>query len=82
MTEEKQIDAIRLLLLDAVDSIMGGLLVADIQMGLFDKGMELSTQKIATLIRHRGRNIKLRNIAKGVNLYYMDPSLDVDNGTF
>ena len=74
-------EKIRLLLIDAIDNPCGGLFVVEIQMMLFDKGIEVSTQKIVNLIRWRGRHIKIQPIMmpsnKWINMYYSSPLLNM-----
>ena len=67
------LDEIRLLLIDATANPCGGLFASEIRLCLQDKGMYVSLQKIVNLIRHRGKHIKIQNIAVGtkwLNLYY------------
>jgi len=74
-------EKIRLLLVKAIDNPCGGLFVAEIQMMLFDEGIEVSTQKIVNLIRWRGRHIKIQPIMissnKWINMYYSSPLINM-----
>lgn len=81
LSNEEILDEIRLLLLDSIDNLCGGLVASEIRLGLQDKGMYVSSQKIVNLIRHRGKHIKIQKIAvetKWLNLYYTDPPLDLE----
>lgn len=73
---------IRLLLVDAIGNPCGGLFVVEIQMMLFDEGIEVSTQKIVNLIRWRGRHIKIQPITmpgnRWMNMYYSSPVLNLN----
>ena len=81
LNSEELLDEIRLLLIDATANPCGGLFAAEIQLGLFDKGIEASTQRIVDLIRYRGKHIKIQPITVGskwVNMYYTAPPLDLE----
>ena len=72
---------IRRLLVKAIDNPCGGLFVSEIQMALFDEGIEVSIQKLVNLIRWRGKHIKIQPIAVGpkwMNMYYTSPLLVLD----
>ncbi|MBA7669763.1 hypothetical protein ES703_77896 [subsurface metagenome] len=74
-------EKIQRILVNAIDSPSGGLFVAEIQMTLFDEGIEVSTQKLINVIRWRGRHIKIQPIMmpgnKWMNMYYTNPLLEL-----
>ena len=76
---------IRRLLVKAIDNPCGGLFISEIQMALFDEGIEVSTQKLVNLIKWRGRHIKIQSIMmpgnKWMNLYSTSPLLVLDKAS-
>jgi len=88
--DDRLIDEIRLILLDAMDNPCGGLFASEIQLILYEKNIHVSIQKISLMIKHQGKNIKIHPVeldaecreANYLNLYYTYPPLDLNNGDF
>ena len=78
------IDEIELLLLEALGNEAGGLFASEIVLGLKRRGFDVSTQKVQSLIRYRGKNIKIHTVrvgeSKWLNLYQGTiPLVDIDS---
>jgi len=78
--DDRLMDEITRILLEAIDNPCGGLFASEIHLTLAEKDIHVSAKKIGQMIKYHGKRIKIQpiniNSSTSLNLYSTSPQLD------